>query len=140
MTPPRLLAAALLSLGLAGCIPARTPPQLAFTPGPPAVVTDRTYANLWFALRYPAGWRVVTGAADAPPSVVFVAPDDASTVTIQVGELDTAGLDDPAFRYAVRRLALAGGLTLTAVVRAPAAAWDAFLPQADALLASIQAR
>lgn len=67
-----LLGAALL---LAACVPAATPPQLAFTPGAPVMVTDRTFSGEFFAVTIPAGWRTVTAPAENPVFVTFVAPD-----------------------------------------------------------------
>lgn len=122
--------------GLAGCVPARTPPLLNFTPGPPAVITDETFSNSAFSVRYPAGWRVVTGAADAPPSVIFVAPDEESTITLQVeppGEPER----DPLFRLETRLLSL-GDLRLYAVARVPVEEWAAFQPTFERLLASVR--
>ena len=77
----RILQAFLLfAVGLlAACVPANTPLQLAYTPGPAVIVTDDVYESDAFTVHYPSGWRVVTGAADAPTSVVFVAPDEQST-------------------------------------------------------------
>lgn len=124
------------AFGLAGCVPARTPPLLNFTPGPPAVITDETFSNSAFSVRYPTGWRVVTGAADAPPSVVFVAPDEESTITLQVeppGEPER----DPLFRLETRLLSL-GDLRLYAVARAPVQEWAAFQPTFERLLASVR--
>ncbi|MBI5668282.1 MAG: hypothetical protein HZC41_09770 [Chloroflexi bacterium] len=121
---------------LSGCIPARTPPQLAFTPGAPAVVTDETFTNSAFTVRYPAGWRVVTGAADAPPSVTFVAADEVSTVTLQVEPLEEPERD-PAFRVETRTLSLAGG-QVYAIARVPVQDWPRFQPIFERMLASVQ--
>ncbi|NWG18004.1 MAG: hypothetical protein HXY41_15370 [Chloroflexi bacterium] len=117
-------------------MPAQTPPLLNFTPGPPAVITDETFANETFSVRYPTGWRVVTSAADAPPSVVFVAPDEQSTITLQTeppGEPER----DPLFRLETRQLFLSG-LRLYAVARVPVEKWAAFQPTFERLLASVR--
>jgi hypothetical protein len=121
---------------LTGCVPARTPPLLNFTPGPPAVITGETFSNSAFSVRYPTGWRVVTGAADAPPSVVFVAPDEESTITLQVeppGEPER----DPLFRLETRLLSR-DGLRLYAIARVPVQEWAAFQPTFERLLASVR--
>lgn len=57
-----------------GCIPVRTPPQLAYTPGAPVVVTDETVEFNGIRIPYPPGWRVLTPAASSPPQVIFAAP------------------------------------------------------------------
>ena len=119
-----------------GCIPAQTPPQLAFTPGAPAVITDELFTNSAFSVRYPTGWRVVTGAADAPPSVTFVAADDVTTITLSTaapGEPER----DPTFRVETRLLALEG-LRVYVVARVPVQDWPRFQPTFERLLASVQ--
>lgn len=126
----------LLLFVIAGCIPARTPPQLAFTPGAPAVITDETFTNSAFTVRYPTGWRVVTGAADAPPSVTFVAADEVSTVTLQV-EPPAEPERDPAVRVETRTLSLEGG-QVYAIARVPVQDWQRFQPIFERLLASVR--
>jgi len=135
------LSGILFALGLvllAACIPAETPPQLAYTPGPAVVVTDRVYESSVFTVRYPSGWRVVTGAADAPPSVVFVAPDEVSTITLQTGTLEAATLAEPGFRAELRGIELADGTRITAIARAPETAWETFLPVFEAVVATVE--
>lgn len=61
---------------LAACVPATTPPQLTHTPGQPVTITDESFDNGVFSLRYPRDWRVVTGAAASPPSVTLIMPED----------------------------------------------------------------
>jgi hypothetical protein len=122
---------------LAACVPAGTPPQLAYTPGPAVVVTDRAYESSAFTVHYPSGWRVVTGAADAPPSVVFVAPDEVSTITLQAGTLEDATLAEPGFRVDIRGIELADGTLITAIARAPETAWETFLPVFEGVVAGV---
>ncbi|MEO0563209.1 MAG: hypothetical protein AAF125_13965, partial [Chloroflexota bacterium] len=69
---------ALVLLSVFGCVPAQTPPQLDPTAGPAAQVTDDTIRTAAFEVARPAGWRVITGAADQPPNVILVAPGDAA--------------------------------------------------------------
>jgi hypothetical protein len=117
--------------------PATTPPQLHFTPGAPVAVTDRLYETSAFTVRYPTGWRVVTAAANQPISVVFVAPDEVSTITLQVGELNNATFD-PKFKTDVRDIHLANGTLITAIGRAPADSWETFAPVFEAVVASVK--
>jgi hypothetical protein len=128
-----------LILLLAACIPARTPDNLRDTPGPAVVVTDRSYDAGTFTLQYPGGWRIVTGPAGAPTSVVFVAPDEVSNIRLQVGALDTAQLDGK-LQTDVRGLTLADGTRLTAVGSAPAKSWDSFQPIYEQVLASVKGK
>lgn len=123
---------------LAACVPAQTPPQLAYTPGPAVVVTDRVYESSAFTVHYPSGWRVVTGAADAPPSVVFVAPDEVSTIALQVGPLDNSILTEPGFSVEIRGIELANGRLITAIAQAPEPAWESFLPVFEGVIATVR--
>ncbi len=123
---------------LAACVPAQTPPQLAYTPGPAVVVTDHVYESSAFAAHYPSGWRVVTGAADASPSVVFVAPDEVSTITLQVGPLENSVLTEPGFSVEIRGIELADGRLITAIARAPEATWESFLPVFEQVVATVR--
>lgn len=66
----------------AACIPAKTPPQLAFTPGAPVIVTDQIYQYETYQVAYPVGWRVITSAAETPGSVTFAAPDNQGLIFI----------------------------------------------------------
>lgn len=121
---------------LCSCIPAQTPPQLAFTPGAPAVITDELFTNSAFSVRYPTGWRVVTGAADAPPSVTFVAADDVSTITLTAADPGEPERD-PAFRVETRQLSLEGR-RIYVVARVPVQDWPRFQPTFERLLASVK--
>ena len=60
-----------LFLSLAGFVPAQKPDVLKASPGPGFVVTDRMYENSSFTARYPSGWRVQSGEATQPLSVLF---------------------------------------------------------------------
>ncbi len=121
---------------LSACIPAQTPPQLAFTPGAPATITDELFTNSAFSVRYPSGWRVVTGAADAPPSVTFVAADEASTITLQTNPPDEPQRD-PAYRIESRALSLEGARVYV-TARVPVQDWPRFQPIFERLLASVR--
>ena len=127
-------------LFLAACapiVPATTPPQLAFTPGPPVVVTNRVYETVDFTVRYPSGWRIVTSAADQPTSVVFVGLDEQATITLRVGALDDASFDKTQMTD-IRTVTLKSGKIVTAIGRAPAGLWQTFLPIYEAVVASIE--
>lgn len=69
---------------LAGCVPAVLPPQFSQTPGPPVQVTHERYETSVFSVERPAGWRVVTSAANDPASVIFVSPDDTALILVAV--------------------------------------------------------
>ncbi len=70
------LAAALL----VGCVPARTPPQLGFTPGPPLRLDAARVYTPDFSAETPPGWRVITAPAHSPGAVTFAAPDDMALI------------------------------------------------------------
>ncbi|MDZ4763384.1 MAG: hypothetical protein SGI73_02455 [Chloroflexota bacterium] len=57
------------------------------TPGQPITVTDETFANSTFSLRYPRGWRVVTGAAASPPGVTLIAPGDCALIVVSAAAI-----------------------------------------------------
>jgi hypothetical protein len=134
-----LCCAAVLALIAAGCIPARLPENLSNTPGAAVMITDRVFEAPTFTVRYPGGWRIVTGPAAFPAAVVFVAPDEKSTIKLQVGELNQVNLDDGKTRTEVRAVTLTNGIKLTAVASAPPEQWAAFLPLFEAVLASLKA-
>jgi hypothetical protein len=85
-----LLIAALLLI--AGCVPATPPPHLANTPGAPVIIDGDWVITSAFRVRAPAGWRIILGAASAPPSVTFAAPDNCALVIVSA-----APIDPPAF-------------------------------------------
>lgn len=84
-----------LLLTLSACaplVPAKTPPQLAHTPGAPVQISEQIYDAGTFQLRYPAGWRVVKlSEAGAPMTAVFVStaenPDDALILTVSAAPI-----------------------------------------------------
>jgi len=129
-------------LMLAACVPATVPPQLNATPGAAVVVTDGRYdAGAFSALR-PDGWRVVTSAADAPPSVIFVAPDDTALIMLTTGVIGEpprpTALTDTPLRDRLERVTLVDGQTLTVYATAPAAEWKHVRAQTDAVITSLQ--
>ncbi len=48
----------------------------------PFTITSYSYTNRAFSVNYPKGWRVVSSASFAPPSVVFVSPDERQMILI----------------------------------------------------------
>lgn len=123
---------------LAACVPAQTPPQLQHTAGAPVIITETHYQTGLFSVRYPAGWRVVKAdPAGFPVTVVFVSPDNLSTITLTTeplsGELGPAG-----YRTDLRAVQL-GDLTLNIIGRAPPELWDKFLAMLNEVVASIRA-
>ena len=123
---------------LCACVPVEKPPQLTFTPGTPFVVTDEVFDAGVFRVRYPAGWRVISGQASAPPSVIFVAPDDAALMMLAVGNIESPPIlnTDVELLTETRTIEL-NGLTLTAYGTAPADEWDSFMQTFERVLASL---
>ena len=80
----RRLIAALL---LAGCVPATPPPHLANTPGAPVIVDGDRVITAAFRARAPAGWRIILGAASAPPTVIFAAPDNCALIAVSAAPI-----------------------------------------------------
>jgi hypothetical protein len=83
----------MLALLLAGCgslVPARVPPQLTHTPGPPVIVTDHEVRTVAFRAQYPRGWQVITGPAFADPWVIFLNPDQTALIVLALDPADTA--------------------------------------------------
>ena len=111
-------------LALAACVPARTPPQLAATPGAKVVVSDQEYRTEAFSARYPAGWRAITSPAGEPPFVVFAAPDGCTVIVLSSDERaapEGAGCVGGEWREAAETVATTP--VLYAALRAPADRW-----------------
>jgi hypothetical protein len=87
MTLFRLVLLVALVFGGMGCIPSRTPPQLTHTPGPPVTITDSELVTVAFRAQYPDGWRVITAAAAAPPSVILVGPGDTALIVLSAAPI-----------------------------------------------------
>jgi hypothetical protein len=128
----------LLLLLLAACVPAQQPDVLKATPGPAFVVTDQIYKNGVFRVHYPSNWQVVTGEASQPPSVIFVAPDEISTIQLQTGILQLGGFSDPAFKTDIRGLTLSNGVQITAIFKTPPGSYQALLPTFEQVISSAQ--
>ncbi|MBL8157250.1 MAG: hypothetical protein JNM70_23960 [Anaerolineae bacterium] len=119
---------------LAACVPATVPANLDDTPGPPVIVADGWYRGVTFSARYPDGWRIVTGEAQRPQSVVFVAPDEVSTITLQLGDAPISG---DTVRLA-QQIRLSERVTVSAMLASPDAAWEAVRPVYENTIASIR--
>lgn len=133
-----VMAACLLLAACGSIIPATTPPQLDYTPGPGIVVSDNSVQTPAFSLRYPEGWRVVTGQAGLPPSVVLVAPDETSTISIINGVLPEETNEADSLQSLRRPLTLSSGVEVSIIGRAPADTWTSFLPTFEAVATSIK--
>jgi hypothetical protein len=120
-----------------GCIPATVPDNLDDTPGPPVIVADGYYQSDVFSVRYPVGWRIVTSEASAPASVIFVAPDEVSTIRLSVAPMDVSGLD-PLFQIEQREMKLSDELTVYAVLHAQAENRKMLQAAFEAVLASLR--
>ncbi|HRF99277.1 MAG TPA: hypothetical protein PLZ51_28890, partial [Aggregatilineales bacterium] len=82
----------ILGMLLSACAqiaPAQLPPRLIEqeknilpTLSAPFTITQNTYTNAVFSTTYPEGWRVVSSASFAPPSAVFVSPDEQQIILI----------------------------------------------------------
>ncbi|MBL8161317.1 MAG: hypothetical protein JNJ61_04970 [Anaerolineae bacterium] len=127
----------LLLCALAACIPARVPDNLDDTPGPPVVIVDQVYRGETFSAQVPAGWRIITSEARAPQAVIFVAPDEQSTIRLTAGTLTEAEL--PAGEeHELRVIDLGEGVRVTAALSAPADVFAALQPTFEAVAASVQ--
>ena len=118
LSAARICVIAVLMLLCSGCIPAEEPPQLAYTPGPPVVVTDSQYDAGAYTLHYPQGWRVRTGPTEDPLLAFFVAPDERALIMLATAPIDpTPTLNAiPADQQAIERqqVTLNSGLVLYA--------------------------
>ncbi|NDJ62306.1 MAG: hypothetical protein GYB67_14360 [Chloroflexi bacterium] len=128
-------------ISAAGCIPARTPDNLGATAGPPVVVTDTLYRGAAFSAYYPRGWRVITSAASAPPTVTFVAPDDCALLLISAGPVAEPPISPVCPAADIRTTQQIISLderTITLAGSAPAADWSRFEMVAAQVAASVR--
>lgn len=129
-----------ICLTFTACIPAATPEQLHFTPGAPIVVTPNTFATDAFSLRYPDGWRIVTGPAEAPQVATFVSPDNCAIILVAIGStqpITSPDCPDTDFQSTSREITL-GTLHITIAGSAPAAQWETFEHDFEQLASSVQ--
>lgn len=127
---------------LAACgqvAPPTTPAQLAHTPGPYVTVTEDLYDAGVFRLDYPDGWRVVTSAASAPLSVVFVSPAENALMTFSVEPFET--LPEPPegapFERDTRRLSLDDATPIYAALVHPADDTETFTALFERVLTTL---
>jgi hypothetical protein len=135
-----ILIALTFCLAFAACMPAEAPEQLRFTPGAPVVVTENTFRAERFTLRYPDGWRIVTGPAEAPQFATFVSPDNCAIILVAVGSAEPITSPDCAdadFQTERREITL-DTLTLTIAGSAPSAQWETFEREYERLANSVQ--
>jgi hypothetical protein len=71
----RRIGIGLLAALLAGCAPYSPPDFLAHTPGPGISVFDSRLRGDAFEIDVPEGWRVITGPAQFPLSIVMAGAD-----------------------------------------------------------------
>jgi hypothetical protein len=123
---------------LVGCVPIDKPPQLTYTPGAEFVVTDETFDVGAFRVGYPQGWRVITGQASAPPSVIFAAPDDTALIMLAVGEIESAPTSNAGveMQSEVRTIEV-DDITITAYGTAPVDGWESFIQTFEDVLATV---
>lgn len=135
--------AGMMLLLLAACgqiAPPTTPAQLAHTPGPYVTVTEDLYDAGVFRLDYPDGWRVVTSAASAPLSVVFVSPAENALMTFSVEPFET--LPEPSesapFERETRRLSLNDETPIYAALVHPADDAETFTTLFEHVLTTLE--
>ena len=131
-----------LILLFAACVPAQTPPVLDATPGAAVTVTEDTYRNEIFSVRYPAGWRVITSEAGQTLSVIFAAPDNCALIVVSATMINqppnSPACDQPNLQTATRNLSL-GSAKIFIAGSAPTDDSEAFTTQLDQVATSLQA-
>lgn len=130
----------IMLLIMTACIPARLPQQLEATPGPAVVVTDQEVLIGGFATRYPAGWRIITSAADADtPTILLAAPENQALIALGSGDVTTPYLDAQGeTRSITRQSSLTPDLVVTAVLVAAAPDWERFAELFEWVIASLR--
>ncbi len=125
---------------LAGCIPAHVPDNLDDTPGPPVIVKDDVYEGATFSAKIPADWRVITGEARAPQSVIFVAPDDKTLIRLMVGSIEVGDVSVENQRNEIYPITLADNTILTAVFSSPYSTWAKYWATFEQVRDSVNSR
>ena len=141
-----ILCVSVLSIFVSACgelAPVTPAPQLAWTPGPPVIVTDDFIQTAAFTLHYPRGWRVITGEAAAPVSIIIVAPDDTRIMQFSAAPIDPDTAPPPILppetpaQTDFRSVTLPDGVTVYAYASAASDDWEAFLPIFEGATASL---
>lgn len=133
-----------LILFITGCAqiaPAQLPERLADqsdnrlpTLSAPFTITENTYQNEAFSVTYPDGWRVVSSASFAPPSAVFVSPDERQIILISTENSPSLNypFDDVDYDEIQTQQ---GDIWIIGI--APVAEWDAFLRIYEAMIGGL---
>ncbi len=130
-----------LILLLSACAPRETPPQFAYTPGPPYTLDSRTLTTGIYTVETPDGWRVIAGPAEDPYTFQFVAPDNDALIVLSDHQIENPPqpLNADAGALVVETTEASAGDTLLHIVLvAPADEIRAHRPLLDALIASIR--
>jgi hypothetical protein len=139
-----VLLGVILTLFITGCTqiaPAQLPERLAHqtdnrlpTLSAPFIITESRYRNEAFSVNYPHGWRVVSSASFAPPSVVFVSPDERQIILISTESNPSLiyPLDNVAYDQIQRRQ---GDIWIIGI--APVADWAEFMRTYEATIAGL---
>ncbi len=127
----------IILLIVSACAPASPPAQLAATPGAAVVITGDTYRSDSFSVSYPAGWRVITSPAGAPPSVTFAAPGDCPLIVVSSAPLDQPPACAASDARSEQRTITRGEHTFIVAGSATAALWDVYRAAADRIATSL---
>ncbi|MCC6892924.1 MAG: hypothetical protein IT321_08895 [Anaerolineae bacterium] len=130
----------MVSVFISGCIPAAVPDNLDDTPGPAIVISNSLYEGAAFTARVQDGWRVITSEAQAPQSVIFVAPDDKTLIRLIEGEVELSEVEVEGQRNELYPLTLADGTTVTAVFSSQALSWATYWGQFESVRDSVSSR
>ena len=130
----------LIGLLLTGCIPAHVPDNLKNTPGPAVVVDNNVYEGSVFRAQIPTGWRVITGEAQAAPSVIFVAPDGKTLIRLIAGSVDASAVIVDNQRNEVDPITLENMTLVTAVFSSPYSTWTSYSPAFEQVRGSLSSR
>ena len=122
------------------CIPARVPDNLKNTPGPAVVVDNNVYEGSAFSARIPSGWRVITGEAQAAPSVIFVAPDGKTLIRLMAGDVEESAVTVAHQRNEMTPITLANATTVTVVFSSPYSTWTSYYPAFEQVRDSLSSR
>ncbi len=130
----------LLLQAISGCIPAHEPDNLRNTPGAPVVIANNTYSGAVFSASVPTGWRVITGEAQAPQSVIFVAPDGKTLIRLIEGKVDEEAVTVANQRNEIAPVTLANAALVTAVFSSPYSTWASYYPTFERVRDSLSSR